>query len=338
MGPSSGPDIGVFNRFKERWAFIDQSQPEPPTPDELPPTLLNKRDTHLQECAALFNTSHPRDDYKEMLELFIVLLGGEGDVPKVKFRRPDAMYRAGWMARAIYAANITLFAAQLGELCSPRELSSLRRFTFFVAEVYVTRWFEAPVAPFVPANDLKLAVDLRVFHDAEIGKACVKTFSRHFWYLSEPLVALTLFDHRLPTAEKKALAEAMQPEEGSEEPPKRITDTRLASSTLAWFGSQASSALLDAVGAERAFLSKELKEWPSDTGFVAASRRVAIIHVTNDTAERGVALIQSFNLSLTKNEDQRQFLCRSSRGTVDNRQEHRRFPFPGQAEDMEWLG
>ncbi|KAG0714476.1 N-acetylserotonin O-methyltransferase-like protein [Chionoecetes opilio] len=178
------------------------------------------------------------------------------------------MQRVRWMARAIYAAKITLFAAHLGELCSPRELSSLRQFTFFVAEVYVTRWFEAPVAAFTPANDLKLAADLRDFHDAEIGKACVKTFFRHFWYLSEPLVAMALFDHRLPTAEKKALAEAMQREKGSEEPPKRITvsDARLASSTLASFGSQASGALLDAVGAERALLSKEPEEWPSDTG------------------------------------------------------------------------
>ncbi|KAG0714515.1 hypothetical protein GWK47_013992 [Chionoecetes opilio] len=118
------------------------------------------------------------------------------------------------------------------------------------------------------------------------------------------------FDHRLPTAEKKALAEAMQREEGSEEPPKLITvsDARLASSTLASFGSQASGVLLDTVRAKRAFLSKEPEEWPSDTGFVAASRRVASLHVTNDTAERGVALFQSFNLSLTKNEHQRQFL------------------------------
>ncbi|KAG0710021.1 Maf-like protein [Chionoecetes opilio] len=49
---------------------------------------------------------------------------------------------------------------------------------------------------------------------------------------------MALFDHRLPTAEKKALAETMQREKGSEEPPKRITvsDARLASSTLASFG------------------------------------------------------------------------------------------------------
>lgn len=156
-----------------------------------------------------------------MLELFIVLLGGEGvgNVPKVKFRRPGAMHRASCMARAIYTAKITLFAAQLVELCSPRELSSLRRFTFFTAEVYVTRWFEAPVAAFTPANVLKQATDLRDFHDTKIGKACVKIFSRHFWYLSDPMVSMALFDHRLPAAEKKAPAEAMQREEGFEEPP-----------------------------------------------------------------------------------------------------------------------
>ena len=56
--------------------------------------------------------------------------------------------------------------------------------------------------------------------------------------------------------------------------------------------------LLDAVGAERAFLSKEPEEWPSDAGFVVASRRVSSLRVTNETAERRVALIQSFNLNL----------------------------------------
>ena len=95
---SSGPDIGVFSRLKERWVSIDQSQPEPPTPDELPPSLRSKRDSLLQEWVALFSNSHPRDDYKEMLELFIVLLGGEDGIPKVKFRRPGAMHRARWMA------------------------------------------------------------------------------------------------------------------------------------------------------------------------------------------------------------------------------------------------
>ena len=43
------------------------------------------------------------------------------------------------MAREIYAAKMTLFATQLVAVCSLRQLSDLRRFTFFVAEVYVTR-------------------------------------------------------------------------------------------------------------------------------------------------------------------------------------------------------
>ena len=59
---------------------------------------------------------------KKKKKLFIVLLGGEDGIPKVKFRRLGAMHRARWMARAIYAAKITLFAAQLGELSSTREL------------------------------------------------------------------------------------------------------------------------------------------------------------------------------------------------------------------------
>ena len=87
---SSGPDIGVFSRLKERWVSIDQSQPEPPTPDELPPSLRSKRDFLLQEWVALFSNSHLRDDYKEMLELFVVLLCGDDGIPKVKFRRPGA--------------------------------------------------------------------------------------------------------------------------------------------------------------------------------------------------------------------------------------------------------
>ncbi|KAG0713663.1 hypothetical protein GWK47_015707 [Chionoecetes opilio] len=69
------------------------SQPEPPTPDELPPTLLNKRDTLLQGWAALFNTT-TRGRLQGDAGVFpIVLLGGEDDVPKVKFRRPGAMHR-----------------------------------------------------------------------------------------------------------------------------------------------------------------------------------------------------------------------------------------------------
>ncbi|KAG0719204.1 hypothetical protein GWK47_050976 [Chionoecetes opilio] len=156
MEPSSGPDMGVFNRFKERWAFIDQSHPDPPTPDELPPTLLNKRDTLLQEWAALFNTSHPAGRLQGRCWSSSSSAGWrerrpEGEVPAN--RAPSTRVR--WMARAIYAAKITLFAAQLGGALFAVELSSLRRFTSSSLEVYVTRWFEAPVAAFAPANDLK---------------------------------------------------------------------------------------------------------------------------------------------------------------------------------------
>ncbi|KAG0715772.1 hypothetical protein GWK47_011213 [Chionoecetes opilio] len=107
--------------------------------------------------------------------LFIVLLGGEGDVPKVKFRRPGAMPpRALDGAAHLRGEDYAVRRPTGGALLAARA-SSLRRFTFFVAEVYVTRWFEAPVAAFAPANDLEIGRRPPRLPDAEIGKACVKT-------------------------------------------------------------------------------------------------------------------------------------------------------------------
>jgi len=44
----------------------------------------------------------PREDYKKIIELWIIILGG---VPPrgTRFRLPGALHRARWMAGAIYA-------------------------------------------------------------------------------------------------------------------------------------------------------------------------------------------------------------------------------------------
>jgi hypothetical protein len=56
----------------------------------------------------LENDQHPRDDYKELLELLILFLG---DIPShgVSFRKPGAFLHARWMAKAIYSLKIFLF-------------------------------------------------------------------------------------------------------------------------------------------------------------------------------------------------------------------------------------
>ena len=56
------------------------------------------------------------------------------------------------------------------------------------------------------------------------------------------------------------------------------------------------------------FLSTDPDTWEQQDSYHVVKRRLATLQVVNDTAERGVALIQQFNKTLTKDEDDLQFL------------------------------
>ncbi len=51
-------------------------------------------------------------------------------------------------------------------------------------------------------------------------------------------------------------------------------------------------------------------EWSADKEFTEMQLKVRQMKVVNDTAERGIALIQAYNSSITKDEEQKQFLLR----------------------------
>ncbi|KAG0711531.1 putative 39S ribosomal protein L24, mitochondrial [Chionoecetes opilio] len=203
LGSSSGPEITIFSRFKDYWSYINQSAINPPTNEDLPETLVSKRDDLIQGLKRLLQTKQPRDDYKELAELSILFLGSA--LPKTSIRSPGALHRARWMARIIYALKMILFREQLTGVVTPREMSALQQFSSFATEIYVLRWFESTVPSYAPRNDLGFAKDILQYHDESIRKACFTTLSRHFWYLSEDLIGLSLFDSRLPVSDKQAL-------------------------------------------------------------------------------------------------------------------------------------
>ena len=57
-----------------------------------------------------------------------------------------------------------------------------------------------------------------------------------------------------------------------------------------------------------AFIDADPDTWPVREDYFEAADVVHALSVTNDHAERGVALIQEFNQHLTKDEEQLQFL------------------------------
>ena len=191
---SSGPDIQLFKRFQGGWETIDRTTPEPFTADDVP-----EQDELLVNFRRFLDHAQPRDDYRELLELCIIALGG---VPKcgIRFSRPGTLHRARWMAKGIYAVKVFLFREQFR--LTAAEAQGIRRCALFVVRTYAAAWFRTPLAAAAPAMDLAFMNALHAYPDKELSKATDSVFGLHLWYLSERVVALALLDPDLPLGVK----------------------------------------------------------------------------------------------------------------------------------------
>ena len=81
----------------------------------------------------------------------------------------------------------------------------------FIVKIYFRAWYTCRIATWAPKDDLKLFQDLSAYEsiNKRISQATVKSFLRHLWYLSEPLVALSFFDERVEIEEKKKMVAAL---------------------------------------------------------------------------------------------------------------------------------
>ena len=73
------------------------------------------------------------------------------------------------------------------------------------------------------------------------------------------------------------------------------------------------------------FFYLDPSEWINDESYKMCQDIIKTVKVVNDLAERGVALIQEFNSSITRNEEQKQFLLQI---VEDHRKQ---FPAPTKA-------
>ena len=311
FGPSSGPEIQLFKRFKNNWEQLDRSIPRAFELDEMSGPLREQHEELLLEFQCLLETQHPRDDYRELLELSIIILGGQ---PKrgIRIARPGALHRARWMAKIIYAVKVFLFRDQDKLQLSQAELSRIKRFVEFSISTYVAPWYKAPCPTSAPAQDLALLKSLLAYPDNDVAKATSTTFGRHLWYLSEQLVTLAFFDDNVSLETKRNMVKAIQEQDGCKDPPRRVTiDTRdatLTSKTIADFVTTGSMKLFHLMSIDTTFLTMDPAVWNTDQSYLDAQHRIRALRVVNDFAECGVALMQTYNLALTKDEGQKQYL------------------------------
>ena len=145
-----------------------------------------------------------RDDYRESLELVLVVLGVVP--PNFSFKLPGAFIKARWMQPLIYGLKMFLFSQQLK--VSQAELNRLQRFVIFVCMFYIQHWFNSPIAVNAPKADLNLFHDMIQFKktDAKIADAVLLKFRGHTWYLNQEYAPLSLFSNIVSDEEKAVIA------------------------------------------------------------------------------------------------------------------------------------
>ena len=312
FGPTSSPEVPLFKRFRSHWEKIDRKRYEAGTADaniNIAVTgkvgdLIHMMTNKLQQTGE----NELRGDYRELLELGIVFLGG---VPPrgVCIQAPVAFHHARWMAKLVYSFKIFIFRAQFS--LNLDEHRALINFLIFVVIIYVGAWFRCKNGVAAPRRDLELLKKLADYREKnlEISKATTEKFLRHLWYLNEVAIGLSFFDPEISEDMKRVMVTALH-QSGSQQIPSRVTlkPENISTAELHQFVTENTMLLFDALRVETGFLQQDPSDWENDAGYQAGRLKASQLQVVNDIAERGIALIKTFNPIVTKHEEQMQFL------------------------------
>lgn len=195
------------------------------------------------------------------------------------------------------------------------EIKGLRDICIFIILFYIKSWFQAASAIQAPQTDLTLLQNLIKFRTAnvKVADAAISKVLGHLWYLTEETAAIAYFDEGVPKAVKIKMRDAMKSVTDAQVDLKRIRGNtgqynEILQKDLSDFVSQKSLFIFELLEISPDFLRKDPDEWKTDEHFLLGLEVVRSLRVTNDVAERGVALIQELNNCLTKSEEQTQYL------------------------------
>lgn len=201
---TKSPDIPLFKKFRDNWNTIDSTLIE--TCPEFVAKEISDEEIHnlLVFYRQELDKSIVRDDYRELVELSVIFLGGDND-KRYKIKPPGAMHQARWMARAIYSLKIFLLKRQFK--LSAKEGQALRDISLFISTIYVKPWLQCGLAVKAPNQDLCFIKSLKDYEkvDAIISQAALSKLCQHLWYLSEEAVLLSIFDDSVDDETKEKI-------------------------------------------------------------------------------------------------------------------------------------
>ena len=164
FGKTTGVGVETFHKLARDWAKLDVSLDHLTTIDRncMPGWMLHLTDEVLEwGLKALEENKYYRSDYKELLELTVVYLGGS--VKGFRFRLPGPDHHARFMSKAIYWIKIKLLEnsfslpvdikkkeTEQGQKLKVTEMAN------YLALFYVRYWFKCPLTTMAARHDLEL--------------------------------------------------------------------------------------------------------------------------------------------------------------------------------------
>ncbi len=128
-----------------------------------------------------------REDYRELLELTIIYLGGSTSW-KFKLRKPGAHHHARFMAYAIYFLKIELMSERFS--LDQNELNKSKRMAQCIALFHSEASLRSRLSSPSPAQDLKYLRLMQRYReeDKEVAEAAINSIFNHLWYLTQEVV------------------------------------------------------------------------------------------------------------------------------------------------------
>ena len=316
-GNTQDPGVKLFRRLKSEWNSL-----------ELDYTRLIKFD-YAESSSWLCDQARdvlgwaeehymmgtwPRNDYKELLELVIVWLGGK--VNTFTFKFPGADHHARWLSKAIYYMKLALLSKQF--IMEEKDQQEVTILAEFIGLFYAKAFFKCPLPSAAPATDLAFVTEMlkyRMIHP-RLAFQCLQSCYRHLWYLTPSLVVLALADKDTPDEEKEDMAKHLfsiyrtsSVTPGKPEFPFLSAGEGSTPPKLSSFLSEKSWLLFDLLGLQepQEWLQTPASMWEKFSDFRKFKDFALNVSVVNDLAERGMHLITEF-ASMCSNKEGRQAL------------------------------
>lgn len=149
-GKTSSPETLIFNRFANEWEKIKSNQINFGINDATVKSKISQTECEqiMDFCQKQLEQKQIRGDYKELLQLTITFLGGDGG----NFCTCGATSHARWMSKCIYALKIFLFRDHFH--LTQRELNCMRDMSIFIVKLYIKPWYECTNGIKSPNQDL----------------------------------------------------------------------------------------------------------------------------------------------------------------------------------------